>query len=84
MVLYCRKNGKKQNRLGITASTKLGHAVVRNRIRRRLKEIYRTNEGKFSLGWDIVAVARFRCVSAEYSAMEAEFLRLAEKLGITK
>jgi ribonuclease P protein component len=84
MVLYCRKNGRDYNRFGITASTKLGHAVVRNRIRRRFREIYRTNEGKFSRGWDIIVVARFRCVDGKYSVMQSEFLRLAEKLGITK
>ena len=41
MVIYCRKNRLDHNRLGITASVKLGHAVVRNRVRRRLREIYR-------------------------------------------
>ena len=43
MVLYCRKNKLDHNRLGLTASTKLGHAVVRNRCRRRLREVYRLN-----------------------------------------
>ena len=37
MVIYCRKNRLDHNRLGITASVKLGHAVVRNRARRRLR-----------------------------------------------
>ena len=47
MVLYCRKNGRKESRYGITVSTKLGKAVTRNRVRRRLREIYRLNEDKF-------------------------------------
>ncbi len=38
MVLYCRKNGRRENRLGLTTGTKLGHAVVRNRVRRRLRK----------------------------------------------
>ena len=38
MVLYCRKNRLCRNRLGLVSSTKLGHAVVRNRCRRRLRE----------------------------------------------
>ena len=38
MVLYCRKNRLGHNRLGVTVSVKLGHAVVRNRARRRLRE----------------------------------------------
>ena len=38
MVVYCRKNKLGRNRLGITASTKIGGAVTRNRARRRLRE----------------------------------------------
>ena len=41
LVLYCRKNRLGHNRLGVTVSVKLGHAVVRNRARRRLREVYR-------------------------------------------
>ena len=37
MVIYCRRNKLDHNRLGLTASVKLGHAVVRNRARRRAK-----------------------------------------------
>ena len=48
MVLYCRKNGRRENRLGLTTGTKLGHAVVRNRVRRRLREIYRLQEHRLS------------------------------------
>ena len=40
LVLYCRPNGRDHNRLGITTSTKLGCAVVRNRARRRLREVF--------------------------------------------
>ena len=43
LVVYCQKNRRGQSRLGVTVSTKLGHAVVRNRVRRRLREIYRLN-----------------------------------------
>ena len=41
LVIYCSKNRLGVNRFGMTVSTKLGHAVVRNRMRRRLREIYR-------------------------------------------
>ena len=44
MVMYCHKNKLDHNRLGLTASVKLGHAVVRNRSRRRLREVYRLNQ----------------------------------------
>ena len=41
LVVYCRKNRAGRSRIGYTVSNKVGHAVVRNRIRRRLREIYR-------------------------------------------
>ena len=82
MVVYVRKNGRKQNRLGLTVGTKIGKAVVRNRTRRRLREIYRTNEDKLLPGYDVVVVARVRAAHATYAAMEQEFLRLAGKVGL--
>lgn len=82
LVLYCRKNRVGKSRLGITVGGKLGCAVVRNRVRRRLREIYRTNEDKLVPGYDIVVVARGRAVSARYGALEQNFLSLAGRLGL--
>lgn len=58
VVVYHKRNKLKINRLGITVSTKLGNAVVRNRIRRRIKEVYRLNEPKYNFGLDYIIVAR--------------------------
>ena len=82
MAVYFRKNRENTNKLGLTVSTKLGNAVTRNRTRRRLKEIYRLNEDKIALGHDIVVVARVRCKHAEFAALQADFLRLLQKLGL--
>ena len=82
LVLYARPNRTATNRVGITASKKLGHAVVRNRVRRRLREIYRLNESRFIPGWDIVVVARARCIDAEFQILTQAYLSLAEKAGI--
>ena len=84
MVLYCRKNRLGRNRLGITVSVKLGKAVVRNRARRRLREIYRLNQDKLQSGWDIVLVARGRSVDGPYAAMNDSFLRQCGKLGLLR
>lgn len=84
LVLYCRPNRLETNRVGITASKKLGHAVVRNRVRRRLREIYRLNEELFAPGWDIVVVARSRCVNADFGKLTQAYLSLAKKAGILK
>ena len=82
LVLYARRNRTGGNRVGITVSKKLGHAVVRNRTRRRLREVYRLNEQRFQPGWDIVVVARTKAIHAEFGILTAAFLQLAEKAGI--
>ena len=82
LVLYCRRNGTQENRIGLTVSAKLGHAVVRNRLRRRLRELYRLHENQFQPGWDLVVVARSRAVNAPYQKLEKAYLSLADQLGL--
>lgn len=84
LAIYVRPNGRPGNRLGFTVSTKLGHAVVRNRTRRRLREIYRLHEDEMVCGRDIVVVARVRAADSTYRQLEKSFLRLAEKLELLK
>lgn len=82
-VVYCRRNGTNENRLGVTVSTKIGGAVVRNRIRRRFKEIYRLSEDRLKPGYDIVIVARKRSRFAGYRELESVFMTLMKKLNLT-
>ena len=84
LVLYARRNKLPANRVGITVSKKLGGAVVRNRVRRRLREVYRLNEDAFAPGWDIVVVARSRCIGCSFQKLTDAYLSLAEKAGILK
>lgn len=82
LVLYARKNRTATNRVGITVSKKLGKAHIRNRIRRRLREVYRLHEDQFLPGWDIVLVARSKALTADFAALTKSFLSLAKKAGI--
>ncbi len=82
LVLYARPNRTHGNRVGLTVSKKLGCAVVRNRVRRRLREIYRLNEDRFLPGYDIVVVARSRCIDADFQKLTGAYLALAQKAGI--
>ena len=84
LVSYAAKNRLGVHRVGITTSKKLGHAVQRNRTRRRLREVYRLNEERFQPGWDIVVVARTRAVEAPFDRLTASYLRLSAKLGILR
>lgn len=84
LVLYARRNHAGRNRVGITVSKKLGKAHIRNRARRRIREIYRLNEDRLAPGYDIVMVARSRAVEGDFRKMEESFLALAQKAGILR
>ena len=84
LVLYARKNRMDVNRVGITVGKKLGKAHVRNRTRRRIREVYRLNELSFQPGWDIVVVARSKSIAADFQKLTEAYLQLAGKAGILK
>ena len=84
LVLYARRNRSEVNRVGITVGKKLGKAHIRNRTRRRIREVYRLNEEKFQSGWDIVVVARSRAVDAPFDKLTKSYLSLAQKAGILR
>ncbi len=84
LVLYARKNRLETNRVGITVGKKLGCAVVRNRVRRRLREAYRLNEAAFLPGYDIVVVARSRCIKADFDKLTEAYLSLARQAKLLR
>lgn len=81
-VIYCRKNYREMSRLGITTGVKLGNAVKRNRVRRRIRELYRTNEHSIRCGYDIVVVARTRAIYSRYADLEQTFRKMLKKLDL--
>lgn len=81
--IYCRRTGRQESRLGITTGVKLGNAVKRNFVRRRIRELYRTNENQFAPGFDIVVVARTRAIYGRYAELERSFIQQMKKLGLT-
>ena len=82
LVLYARRNRLGVNRVGITTGKKLGKAHIRNRIRRRVREVYRLNEASFTCGWDIVVVVRSKAINATFPQLTESYLSLAKKAGI--
>lgn len=84
LVVYCQRNRLGVNRLGLTVSTKLGHAVVRNRMRRRLREVVRLNENRLESGYDIVIVARSAALEMDFVGLTRAFLSNADKLSLLK
>ena len=84
LVIYCQRNRQGHSRLGVSVSTKLGCAVVRNRVRRRIREIYRLNKAKMLPGYDLIVVARVRAVETDYQKLDRTYLRLLEQLDLLR
>ena len=84
LVIYARRRKGGENRVGFTVTVKLGHAVVRNRVRRRLREIYRLHEGELERGYDVVVVARHRAGEADYHRLERDLMRAFASLSLLK
>jgi len=70
------------SRVGFITSRRLGNAVARNRVRRRLREIVRRHQHDLRQDFWIVLVARRDAVKASYRALEDEWLRLARRASI--
>lgn len=69
-------------RIGITATRKLGGAVVRNRCRRRVRELFRRHSAEFrGLACDLVVNVRGGCAEANWSALEEDFLLCLQRLS---
>lgn len=79
VVMYYVKNGLDYNQVGFSVSKKVGKAVIRNRVKRKLKESFRLNEEKITVGYDIVFVARVRCKDSNYKEMEKAMLHCFRK-----
>ena len=78
---YAEKSAK-AGRSRVTVSTKLGHAVVRNRVRRRIREIFRLSQGKMKQGYDCIVVARTRAAHADYWELKRAFEKTCKKLDL--
>jgi ribonuclease P protein component len=69
-------------RAGFIVSRKIGHAVQRNRVRRRLREIVRRNQTSLRQNIWFVTIAQPAAARATYAALEDEWLRLARRASI--
>jgi ribonuclease P protein component len=69
-------------RLGISVSKKVGNAVVRNRLRRMIKEIVRLNGEKLVQRKDLVLIVRKPAAEMEYAEMEKSILHVFKRAGL--
>jgi len=84
VVVYVKRTSRDTNRLGITVSNKIGKAVVRNKVRRRLKESMRAllQENTSHVHANMIFVARTPIVQASYSQIKKDMKYLMKKAGL--
>lgn len=69
-------------RLGISASSKLGGAVVRNKMRRKIKEIVRLNAARLQDGYDLILIVRKPALAMSYRELEGSIMHVLRKAGL--
>jgi ribonuclease P protein component len=82
LLLFVMSGSAFQTRIGITASKKVGKAVERNRIKRRLRELYRRNKCLFPEGKDIVIVARRSALAASHQQLLMELRKALQRYAV--
>jgi ribonuclease P protein component len=80
-VMFGLENGRSHHRLGITVSRKVGGAVIRNRIKRLFREIFRRSAGEIPGHFDLVINAKAGSVGVSYFELRNEFMAAALKIN---
>lgn len=85
LVMYILENKSDNSRIGISISKKVGNAIIRNKIRRRIKECCRLNSYEYiKNGFDIVFIARVASKECNYGDIEKSIKYLMKKSGIQR
>lgn len=79
LVLYISENNLPRPRLGVTVSRKIGKPVVRNRVKRRLREIFRTHKEHLSPPCDLVVNAKRSAAAASFQELRSDFINALER-----
>jgi len=74
--IFFAPNGREESRFGMSVGRALGGAVVRNRIRRRVREILRLSRRAIPAGWDIVVHPRGEAARAGFAELQGELVEL--------
>ena len=84
LVMYKEENSLGFNRIGISASKKVGNSVVRHRQTRRIRELFRLYNNDTVQGTDIIVVVRNRAAAADFEKLRIDYEKLLAVHGLFK
>ena len=82
LILRWRHTDRAETRIGLSTPRAIGGAVVRNRVRRRLREIVRERLGDIGAGYDLLLIARPDAAGASFAELRSALATLLERAGI--
>jgi ribonuclease P protein component len=82
VILYYSKSNAQATRVGIVVSKKVGNAVVRSRIKRIFREIFRLNQPNIKSGYDIIIITRKSIREKSFHDIEKTFIDIMRRAGL--
>ena len=79
LVMYVMPNGSEENRIGISASKKLGNSITRHRMTRLCREAFRLENPGLLQGYDIVVIVREAALGKKFSCISDAFEKLCKR-----
>ncbi len=86
VIYYLKREDLENNRYGLSVSKRIGNAVVRNKLKRRLREVIRDfeKEYNFDKSYDIIFIARNPVVDLDYRGIKRDVKKLYKKANLVK
>ncbi len=79
-LIYYLANELEYSRIAVVVKKKFGKAVERNKIKRRIREIYRCNKSNFRQGIDMIIFVSENCKNLDFINLRKELIKLSEKI----
>jgi ribonuclease P protein component len=84
VVLVAAPNGLERSRFGFAVGKKIGKAVTRNRVKRRLREVVRQQRDRVAPGWDLIFIARDALQTATFEQLDQTVAQLLKRARVSQ
>lgn len=84
LIVYVRRNGTDKTRIGISITKRVGNAVVRNKLKRRIREVSRVYLPNLRKGYDLIFIPKKNAVDLSFAELESAIMHIYRISGITE